>query len=283
VSTRIAPSAALEAAIEELLAEGLGDGERLAEIGRLGARLVLQRAMEEEVTAFLGRARYERTAEARGSRNGNRPRQVQTAEGELEVQVPQVRGAAERFVSGVIPNGCARNAGELPSLPGVVDSLCLMGSPMTCATRIMAMLPMMVYGPPAYRLAVAGASENVPTTTTPRPLATPPTAAAPCRPQLPPDSYGISFGSVKPTPKRTMPMMQKAGARHHACFVREGATMLPTASATMTPIVHCAARPGRGVSKEGSLLGTASDMSAEPSCALMAIAVSATTRFGGSG
>src|SRR5690348_14261787 len=72
MTTRIAPSAALEAAIEEFLAEGLGDGERLAEIGRLGARLVLQRAVEEEVTAFLGRARYERTPAARGSRNENR-------------------------------------------------------------------------------------------------------------------------------------------------------------------------------------------------------------------
>ena len=71
MTTRIAPRAALEAAIEEFLAEGLGNGERLAEIGRLGARLVLQRAVEEEVTAFLGRARYERTPEARGSRNGN--------------------------------------------------------------------------------------------------------------------------------------------------------------------------------------------------------------------
>ena len=78
MTTRMAPSAALEAAIEELLAKGLGDSERLAEIGRLGARLVLQRAVEEEVTAFLGRGRYERTPEARGSRNGNRPRQVQT-------------------------------------------------------------------------------------------------------------------------------------------------------------------------------------------------------------
>jgi putative transposase len=57
------------------------------------------------VDAFLGRTRYERTPEARGWRNGNRPRQVQTAEGELEIQVPQIRGAAERFVSGVIPNG----------------------------------------------------------------------------------------------------------------------------------------------------------------------------------
>ena len=35
MTTRIAPSVALEAAIEELLAEGLGDGERLEEIGRL--------------------------------------------------------------------------------------------------------------------------------------------------------------------------------------------------------------------------------------------------------
>ncbi|HKA49279.1 MAG TPA: IS256 family transposase, partial [Candidatus Dormibacteraeota bacterium] len=78
MTTRIAPSVALEVAIEELLAEGLGDGERLAEIGRLGARLVLQRAVEDEVTAFLGRARYERTLEAGGSWNGNRPRQVQT-------------------------------------------------------------------------------------------------------------------------------------------------------------------------------------------------------------
>ena len=65
---------------------------------------MLQRAVEEEVTAFLGRAPSERTPEARGSRNGNRPRPVQTAEGELEIQVPQTRGAADKFVSSVIPN-----------------------------------------------------------------------------------------------------------------------------------------------------------------------------------
>ena len=54
----IAPSARLEAQIAELLSSGLDeDGEHLAELGRLGARLVLQRAVEEEVTAFLGRAR----------------------------------------------------------------------------------------------------------------------------------------------------------------------------------------------------------------------------------
>ena len=101
---RVPPSAVLEAAIDELLSEGLGDAEQLAEIGRLGARLVLQRALEEEVSEFLGRARYERRAEARGSRNGLRPRRVQTAEGELEVQMPQLRDTADRFVSRVLPD-----------------------------------------------------------------------------------------------------------------------------------------------------------------------------------
>ena len=99
MNKRVAPSVELEAAIERLLAEGLADAERLGEIGRLGARLAIQRAVEEEVDAFLGRTRYERTPEARGWRNGNRPRQVQTGEGELEIQVPQIRGAAEKFVA----------------------------------------------------------------------------------------------------------------------------------------------------------------------------------------
>ena len=70
MATRRAPSARLEEAIEGLLAEGIGDGEKLAEIGRLGARLVLQRALDEEVAEFLKRGRYERTELARGSPTG---------------------------------------------------------------------------------------------------------------------------------------------------------------------------------------------------------------------
>ena len=85
---RTAPSARLERKIAEVLAAGIADADRLAEIGRLGAQLVLQRAVEEEVTAFLRRARYERTPAALGSRIEVRPRRAQTAEGELTVQVP---------------------------------------------------------------------------------------------------------------------------------------------------------------------------------------------------
>jgi len=93
--TRIAPSARLEEQINELLTGGLGeDGEHLAALGRLGARLVLQRAVEEEVAAFLGRTRYERTPTATGSRNGTRPKPIQTAEGEISIAMPQVRNTA---------------------------------------------------------------------------------------------------------------------------------------------------------------------------------------------
>src|SRR5438477_2931559 len=102
---RIAPSARLEAQIEELLGDELAaNSEKLAELGRLGVRLVLQRAVEDEVTAFLGRARYQRTAEAGGPRNGTRPKPIQTAEGELSVDMPQIRGSAERFISRVFPD-----------------------------------------------------------------------------------------------------------------------------------------------------------------------------------
>ncbi len=101
---RIAPSVEIEEAIDQVLLDGLDEPDHLAELGRLGARLVLHRAVEEEVTAFLGRARYERTPEARGSRNGTRPRRVQTAEGELTIAVPQVRDTLTRFVSSIIPD-----------------------------------------------------------------------------------------------------------------------------------------------------------------------------------
>jgi transposase-like protein len=105
VERRIAPSVQLEAAIEALLLEGVADNpDRFSELGRLLFRLGLQRAVEEEVAAFLHRDRYERTPTAAGSRNGHRPRRIQTAEGEITIAVPQVRDTLTRFVSSVIPD-----------------------------------------------------------------------------------------------------------------------------------------------------------------------------------
>ena len=102
---RIAPSALLEDQIAELLSDVRShEPEHLTELGRLGARLVLQRGVEEEITMFLQRARYERTPTARGSRNGTRPKHIQTAEGELTLAMPQVRNVAVPFVSRIIPD-----------------------------------------------------------------------------------------------------------------------------------------------------------------------------------
>jgi putative transposase len=91
-----------------MLSVGVGESPRetLSELARLGARLIIQRAVEDEFDAWLGRARYERRPEAPpGLRNGFRPRRVQTAEGELSVDIPQVREAAEPFVSRLFPRG----------------------------------------------------------------------------------------------------------------------------------------------------------------------------------
>ena len=101
---RIAPSVQIEAAIEAVLTGGLADPGALSTLGRLGAQLVLQRAVEDEVAAFLRRSRYERAPDAAGSRNSHRPRRVQTAEGEITINMPQVRDSLTRFVSSVIPD-----------------------------------------------------------------------------------------------------------------------------------------------------------------------------------
>src|SRR5947209_5910089 len=114
VRRTVPPSAEIEAQIDQLLAVGAGENPResLSELAKLGARLIIQRAVEDEFDAWLGRARYERRPDYQrglrnyesGLRNGYRPRRVQTAEGELEVEIPQVREAAEPFVSALFPH-----------------------------------------------------------------------------------------------------------------------------------------------------------------------------------
>jgi putative transposase len=108
VRRTVPPSAEIEQRIDDLLAVGLGEDPRgaLSELAKLGARLIIQRAVEDEFDAWLGRARYERRPEAPpGKRNGYRPRRLQSAEGELELEIPQVREAAEPFTSKLFPYG----------------------------------------------------------------------------------------------------------------------------------------------------------------------------------
>jgi transposase-like protein len=68
-----------------------------------GAQLMLQRALEEEVTAFLGRGHYKRGARLQnGYRNGYEPADISCGEGKFEVELPQTRETEFPFRSVVL-------------------------------------------------------------------------------------------------------------------------------------------------------------------------------------
>ncbi len=75
----------------------------LAEITRIGARrMMLQVAVEEEITAHIGRDYYERTVSAKGSRNGSKPRTVKIGSGDIGLRMPQVRNVGGPFHSQIL-------------------------------------------------------------------------------------------------------------------------------------------------------------------------------------
>jgi transposase-like protein len=92
--------------VEKVIKEGLEEMTQrssLREVTTIGARMMLRVAIEEEVTAYLQRDYYERSAEARGSRNGSNPRSVKVGCGDMEIMMPQVRDAAGPFHSLILP------------------------------------------------------------------------------------------------------------------------------------------------------------------------------------
>jgi putative transposase len=92
---RVAPSERFRTQLDEALA-GVGQEQDPVEtIGRLGARLILQQALEDEVSEFLGRRRYERAEETVAHRNGYEPRTVKTTSGPVELERPRVRDASK--------------------------------------------------------------------------------------------------------------------------------------------------------------------------------------------
>jgi Transposase, Mutator family len=79
-------------------------GDRVENLCRTGRPVDYPAGYGGELDSWLGRSRYERRPEAApGKRNGFRPRRVQTAEGELENEIPQVREAVEPFASKPFP------------------------------------------------------------------------------------------------------------------------------------------------------------------------------------
>jgi transposase-like protein len=82
------------------LQQGIHSSEQpLRQFIRLAVQKVVQEAVEQEVTDFLGRERYERQPEPVGYRNGYKPGRIRSAEGDILLQVPQVRGTDDPYHS----------------------------------------------------------------------------------------------------------------------------------------------------------------------------------------
>jgi len=97
---RIAPSERIQQQQDEFLQEGITHSEEpLSEFIRLAVQGMVQQALEQEVTDYLGRERYERRPEVRGYRNGYKPGRIRSAEGEIAFELLQVRGSKETYRS----------------------------------------------------------------------------------------------------------------------------------------------------------------------------------------
>jgi putative transposase len=59
---RVSPTERIRGHIDELFAQDKQLPEILEEVARLGAQLLMQAALEAEITEFLGRDRYQRAA-----------------------------------------------------------------------------------------------------------------------------------------------------------------------------------------------------------------------------
>lgn len=98
---RVPPSERLREEWNAALVQGIaGEGSLLDTLVRLGAHYMLQKAIEDEVTEFLGREHYRHGERARnGHRNGYEAKTLKTAQGVMELAIPQVRGTDEPFRS----------------------------------------------------------------------------------------------------------------------------------------------------------------------------------------
>jgi putative transposase len=128
VSRRVSPTEKIRSEIDALF-----DGERdlaaiIEDVARVGARLLLQTALEAEIDEFLGRSRYQRAAtvaEARdGMRNGYHEITVKTTAGPVALARPKLRGTTEAFASRLLGAGVSKsNALESLVIAGFVRGL----------------------------------------------------------------------------------------------------------------------------------------------------------------
>ena len=111
--------------IDQLFASDQELGQVLEEVARLSVRLVMQAALEAEVSEFFGRDRYQRGDRERvGYRNGHAELTVKTTAGPVVLERPKVRATSQPFVSRLLGKGVSRtNALEALVISGFVRGL----------------------------------------------------------------------------------------------------------------------------------------------------------------
>ncbi|MGI8665564.1 MAG: IS256 family transposase [Jatrophihabitans sp.] len=128
MSARVSPTDRIRGEIDLLFDGSRELAEVIEDVARLGARLIIQTAVEAEVEVFLGRARYQRAVEvpeARvGSRNGYQEVTIKTTAGPVTVARPKLRGTTERFASQLFGKSVTKsNALESLVIAGFVRGL----------------------------------------------------------------------------------------------------------------------------------------------------------------
>ncbi len=99
---RLSAPARTREELRALMNGDLGTAAGRGDLVHLAVRLIVEEALEGEVSDVLGRGRYERgEGEKAGYRNGYRPGKMKTAEGAVDYSAPQVRDTPEPFVSSV--------------------------------------------------------------------------------------------------------------------------------------------------------------------------------------
>jgi putative transposase len=125
VPPRLSATERIRAQIDELFASQQDLGQVLKQVARLSVRLVMQAALEAEISEFLGRDRYARGERERaGYRNGHAELTVKTTAGPVVLQRPKLRGTAQPFASRLLGKGVSRtNALEALVISGFVRGL----------------------------------------------------------------------------------------------------------------------------------------------------------------
>ena len=125
MTSRVSPTDRIRAEIDALFATDRDLGKVARGRRPPRRRLILQTALEAEVTEFLGRERYVRGDRARaGSRNGYSDVTVKTTAGPVTLARPKLRGTDEAFASRLLGKGVTRtNALESLTIAAYVRGL----------------------------------------------------------------------------------------------------------------------------------------------------------------